>query len=55
MARTKKTARRVIKSFIPEIEIKKIDGQNSPYRIYRINNRIALLNTTKYLYLVDIS
>ena len=55
MALNNKTARIVIKSFIPEIEIKKIDGQNSPYRIYRINNRIALLNTTKYLYLVDIS
>ncbi len=52
MARTKKTARR---SFIPEIEMKKIDGENSPYRIYRINNHIALLNTAKYLYLVDIS
>ena len=55
MARTKKTARRVIESFIPEIEMKKIDGENSRYRIYRINNHIALLNTAKYLYLVDIS
>ena len=55
MARTKKTARRVCKAYIPNIENKKIEGQDSPRIVFRVNNRIALLYTFKYLYLVDVT
>ena len=54
MARTKKTARRVCKAYIPNIENKKIE-QDLPTTVYRVNNRIALLYTFKYLYLVDVT
>ncbi len=55
MARTKKTARKICKAFIPNIESKKIEGQDSPRAVYWVNNRIALLYTFKYLYLVDVT
>jgi hypothetical protein len=54
MARTKKTARRVCKAYIPNIENKKIE-QDSPRTVYRVNNRIAILYTFEYLYLVDVT
>jgi hypothetical protein len=55
MARTKKTARKVVVPYNPAIEQKKIDGQDMPRQFFRINDNLGILMTFNKLYLVDVT
>jgi len=55
MARTKKTARKVVVPYIPGIEQKKIDGLDMPRQFFRINDKLGILMTFNKLYLVDVT
>ncbi len=54
MARTKKTARRTCVSYLPCIESHMLTEGNMQ-AVYRINNRLAIVKTSKYLLLIDVT